>query len=257
MNNIFNIKRFWRLFIKHTAEHYRTYLMSAAVLGGVMLLGGAFIIYMIPGPLDAGFQSVLFVSLMLIAGTLFTSTVFADMGDKRKAIPTLTLPASQFEKFLVGWLYSFPLFLVFYTCIFYAVLVGLISMKHWPHHRTEVLSIFQDRVYTMMVVYAVLHAITIYGAVLFDKLHFIKSAFSFFLSYGVLILLNTLFLKSIIGGRDIMAAIPYGFLNFQENGKYYSVDVSYQSINWVLMILMGLTFLFWAIAYLRLKEKQV
>jgi len=256
MNNIFNINRFWRLFIKHTAEHYRAYLMSAAVLGGVMLLGGAFIIYMIPGPLDAGFQSVLFVSLMLIGGTLFTSTVFADMGDKRRAIPTLTLPASQFEKFLVGWIYSFPIFLVFYTTIFYVVLLGLISMKHWPHHRTEVLSVFQNRVYIMLVVYSVLHAITLYGAVLFDKLHFIKSAFSFFVSYGVLILLNTLFLRAIIG-RDIMAAIPYGFLNFQERDKYYSIDVTYASINWVLWILIGVAILFWAIAYLRLKEKQV
>ena len=256
MNNIFNINRFWRLFIKHTAEHYRAYLMSAAVLGGVMLLGGAFIIYMIPGPLDAGFQSVLFVSLMLIGGTLFTSTVFADMGDKRRALPTLTLPASQFEKFLVGWIYSFPIFLVFYTTIFYVVLLGLISMKHWPHHRTEVLSVFQNRVYIMLVVYSVLHAITLYGAVLFDKLHFIKSAFSFFVSYGVLILLNTLFLRAIIG-RDIMAAIPYGFLNFQERDKYYSIDVTYASINWVLWILIGVAILFWAIAYLRLKEKQV
>lgn len=256
MNNIFNINRFWRLFIKHTAEHYRAYLMSAAVLGGVMLLGGAFIIYMIPGPMDAGFQSVVFVSLMLIGGTLFTSTVFADMGDKRRAIPTLTLPASQFEKFLVGWIYSFPIFLVFYTTIFYVVLLGLISMKHWPHHRTEVLSVFQNRVYIMLVVYSVLHAITLYGAVLFDKLHFIKSAFSFFVSYGVLILLNTLFLRAIIG-RDIMAAIPYGFLNFQERDKYYSIDVTYASINWVLWILIGVAILFWAIAYLRLKEKQV
>src|ERR1700753_3363335 len=100
MNNIFSISRFWRLFIKHSAEHYRTYLMSISVLGGVMLLGGAFIIYMIPGPLDAGFQSVLFVSLMLISGTIFTSTIFSDAGDKRKAIPILTLPASQFEKVL-------------------------------------------------------------------------------------------------------------------------------------------------------------
>jgi len=257
MNNIFNINRFWRLFIKHTAEHYRAYLMSVAVLGGVMLLGGAFIIYMIPGPLDAGFQSVLFVSLMLIAGSLFTSTIFADMGDKRKAVPTLTLPASQFEKFLVGWIYSFPIFLIFFTSIFYVVLLGLIGMKHWPHHRTEVLSVFQGRVYIMIVVYSVLHAITLYGAILFDKLHIIKTAFSFFVSYAVLILLNTFFLRAIIGGRDIMAAVPYGFLNFQEHNRYYSIDVTYQPTNWVLYIFMGLAILFWAIAYLKLKEKQV
>ena len=87
MNNFFSFNRFSRLLIKHSAEHYRTYLMSIGVLAGVMVLGGSFIFYMIPGPMDAGFQTALFAILMLIAGSIFTSTIFADMGDKRKAIP--------------------------------------------------------------------------------------------------------------------------------------------------------------------------
>jgi hypothetical protein len=256
MNKTFNINRFWRLFIKHTAEHYRTYLMSIAVLAGVMLLGGGFIIYMVPRPMDAGFQSIVFVFLMLISGTIFTSTVFSDAGDKRKAIPMLTLPASQFEKFLVGWIYSYPVFIVVYTSIFYVVLLGLINMKHWPHYHTEVLNVFQGRIYIIVAVFSMLHAITLFGAILFEKLHFIKTAFCFFISYAVLILANTLFLKALIG-RDIMAAIPFGLLNFAERDKYYSVDIDYRFTNWVLLLIMGLALLFWVAAYFRLKEKQV
>ncbi|MGZ3874060.1 MAG: hypothetical protein ACXVJD_14155, partial [Mucilaginibacter sp.] len=238
------------------AENYRTYLMSIGVLAGVMLLGGAFIVFVIPGPLDAGFQSVLFVGLMLISGTIFTSTVFNDIGNKRKAIPVLTLPASQFEKFLVGWIYSYPAFIVIFTSIFYAVLITLVGMKPWPHHRTEILTVFQSRMFIALVIYSLLHGVTLFGAVVFEKLHFVKTAFCFFIVYFILILLNTLFVKMLVG-RDIMAAIPFGYLNFMEDNRYYSIDIAYQSASWVLVPIMILTFLFWAAAYFRLKEKQV
>ncbi|MBS1532990.1 MAG: hypothetical protein JSU01_22005, partial [Bacteroidetes bacterium] len=104
MNNFFNFRRFSRLFVKHTAEHYRTYLMSAAVLAGVLLLGGSFLFFIVPDLPDAGLQTAIFVVVLLVAGTLFTSTVFSDFGDKHKAIPALALPATAFEKFLVGWI---------------------------------------------------------------------------------------------------------------------------------------------------------
>ena len=45
MNNFFSLNRFCRLFVKHTAEHYRIYLMSVAVLAGVIILGGAFLFF--------------------------------------------------------------------------------------------------------------------------------------------------------------------------------------------------------------------
>ncbi len=46
MNKTFSINRFARLFKKHTKEHYRNYMMSIAVLVGVMILGGSFLVYM-------------------------------------------------------------------------------------------------------------------------------------------------------------------------------------------------------------------
>ena len=60
MNNIFNTKRFGRLFIKQLAEHYKTYLMALSVLVGVMLVGGSFFVYIIPAPLDISTQVILF-----------------------------------------------------------------------------------------------------------------------------------------------------------------------------------------------------
>lgn len=256
MNKIFRLSRFWRLFSKHTAEHYGAYLMSVAVLAGVMLLGGAFIVFLIPGPMDAGFQSVVFVILMLISGTIFSSTVFSDLGDKRKAIPAMTLPATQLEKFMVGWVYAYPIFMVFYTCIFYLVLMGLISLKQWPGHHTEVLTIFQGRIYIMLILFTFLQAISLFGAVFFEKMHFIKTGFCFFVGYAVIILFNTIYLKIAVG-PNIKPAIPFGTLNFIESGKDYALGTSDTDTIWIFGLLMLLAILFWFATYFRIKEKQI
>ena len=256
MNEFFSFSRFTRLFIKHSVEHFRTYLMAIGVLAGVMILGGSFIVYMIQGPMDAGFQTAMFAVLMPIAGSLFTATIFADMGDSRKAIPALTLPASVFEKYIVAWLYSFLLFILVYTGVFYLVLLGLIRLKHWAGHNVEVFTVFQDKFIILLVIFSLLHAISMYGAILFEKLHFIKTAFCFLISFGALTICNTFFLHAVIG-RDVFPAVPFGFLNFMENGDYYSVSIGDQQSLWILAMLCIVIVLFWTGAYFRLKEKQV
>ena len=90
MNKIFNPVRFGKLFVKHTTEHYKGYLMALGVLIGVMVLGGSFLVYMNDAPLSRAAQSVLFLGILLLAGTIYTSTIFADLGEKKKAIAYLT-----------------------------------------------------------------------------------------------------------------------------------------------------------------------
>ncbi|UOE46687.1 hypothetical protein MTO98_19980 [Mucilaginibacter sp. SMC90] len=255
MNNYFSLKRFFQLFIKHTVEHYRTYLMSASVLAGVFLLGGSFIFYMIPGPMDAGFQGAIFAVLIVIAGPIFTSTIFTNLGDKRKAIPALTLPASQFEKFMVSWVYSYVIFFLVYTGIFYLVLSILLNLKHWPGHQPEMLTLFQDKFTILLILFSFLHAVTLYGAIRFEKLHFIKTGFSFFIFYALLILSNTLFLRVIVG-RQIYPATPFAFLNFPEGTNFYTIGLNVQQSAWVFIMLPVVTLLFWIAAYFKLKEKQ-
>lgn len=258
MNNFFSLKRFLRLFIKQTTEHYRTYLMSIAVLAGVMLLGGSFLFFVIPDPPDTGMQTAMFVILMLIAGTIFTSTVFSDYGDKSKAIAAISLPATTFEKFLIGWLYSYPIFMIVYTGVFYLVLIGLGSMRHWPvGQHFDILSLSHDILTFVLVVYSILHAISIFGAILFKKLHFIKTGFAFFVGYALIMIANTLFLKAITGLNVIKIAMPYGYLNFDIGTKYYSIAAVGPISLGVITTLLVIALLIWVAAYFRLKEKQV
>ncbi|HTR32072.1 MAG TPA: hypothetical protein VMH27_22525 [Puia sp.] len=259
MNEVFSFSRFRRLFVKHTMEHYRTYLMSIAVLAGVFILGGAFVFYMIPEPPDPGFQTAVFVILLILSGTLFTSTVFSDYGEKTKAIPALTLPATALEKFLVGWLYSFPIFIAVYVGIFYLALYGLSSGRHWDaNQHFFVMNLRQNGQLLVFVVFAFLHGLSLFGAVYFRKLQFIKSGFAFFVSFGVVIVVNSLFLKVITGLSTIKLAIPFGFLDFDFNDRSYSITAEDTDLATKIMIVLALlTVLLWTAAYFRLKEKQV
>jgi hypothetical protein len=258
VNNLFSLKRFLCLFVKQTTEHYRTYLMAMAVLAGVMLLGGSFLFFVISEPPDTGLQTACFIILMLTSGTIFTSTVFNDYGDKGKAIASVTLPATAFEKFMVGWLYSYPIFMIVYTGVFYLVLLGLGSIRHWPAgQHFDLLSLHQDMTPIILVVYSILHAIAILGAILFKKLHFIKTGFAFFVGFAIVMICNTLFLKAITGVDIIKLAMPYGYLNFDVGTKYYSIAAKEPTSLSVIIIMYIIALLIWVAAYFMLKEKQV
>ena len=183
MRESFSFARFARLFIKHTAEHYRTYLMAMSVLVGFLVLCGVFLFFVIPFTPDPGFQTASYAIVMLVAGGLFTSTVFADYGDNRTAIPALTLPATSFEKFLVGWVWSYPIFLLLYTGIYYLALVGLSSFRHWDEgQRFMYFTLRQPQLIVILVLFTELHALALFGAIYFRKLQFIRTGFVFFVA---------------------------------------------------------------------------
>jgi hypothetical protein len=255
MNDLFNAKRFGRLFIKHTTEHYKTYLMSLLVLVGVLLLGGGFLIYMLDAPLEVGLQTAMFGGIYFLAGTMFTSTIFADFGDQKRALPSLMLPASNFEKFLVGWLFSFVIFSVVYTATFYLILLILINLQHIPNAPHKVIDVFAGQYVMIFVIFALLHSITIFGAIFFKKLHFIKTAFCFFISAAMATLLNTIFLQLLLGHR-IRPAIPFGFVVMIED-NVTPIEGSNISAMMIIWMIIAIALIFWVAAYYRLKEKQV
>jgi hypothetical protein len=256
MDNVFNIHRFTRLFIKHTAEHYKTYLMALAVLMGVLLLGGSFMVYIIDQPIELNVQAVIFSGIYFLAGAIFTSTVFADFGDKKKAIASLTLPASNFEKFLVGWVWSYLLFSIIFIAAFYLVLFSFMHMRHWADHHDEVFNIFSQPAIFLFIPFTFVHSFTLYGAIYFNKLHFIKTGFVFFISVAVLVLLNTFFMEGLLG-RSVHPAIPFSNVNFVQNHTDYDIGMIGRYDKAVYYLIIIVSVLLWTAAYFRIKEKQV
>ena len=257
MSSQFNMARFGSLFMKHTIEHYRSYLMAISVLFGVLILGGSFVIYMTDAPIDKGLQTAFFMMLMMLAGTIFTSTIFSDLGDRKKAVPWLTLPASHFEKYLVAWLYSFPIFLIAYTLIFYGIAFLAVHLSHSSTHPPELIDVFDYRVIQLYLLYAFLHGITICGAIYFDKLHFIKTAFIFFLTIGLFVLLNKVLLGQLIG-KSVEATPPFSVIIFIDNSRQIAIDLKDREQEIFAVTVMAVAaIILWAVAYFRVREKQL
>lgn len=231
--------------------------MSIVVLLGIMILGGAFLLYMVDMPLDENFQSVLFMALLLLSGTIFTSNVFADLGDSRKCIPWLTLPATHFEKYLVAWIYTMLVFLLVYTAVFYGVLLIAVHIRDFPGYTPRIFNVFQKPVFLIFLLYAFLHGIAFWGAIFFKRLHFIKTAFAFFIFFALLVWFNKIVLGLMLT-KKAEAAPPFGSARIYENGSYKDINLASQTQDAIMIsLIVAVAFIFWVAAFYRLKEKEV
>ena len=258
MNNTFDIKRFGMLLKKHSLEHGKTYLLSAGVLTGLMFLVLGFMSYSSNGHLRINAQIPVFVFMSLIAGSIFTSIVFTELGDKSKAIPNLMLPASHFEKYLVAWLYSYVIFQVVYVGVFYLTDGIIVSMGHHELEVDKVINVFdteKNDCWYAFVMYGFIHAFSFFGAIVFNKLHFIKTAMVFFACLILLTLINKPIVSALIPG-DIKS-IPFQRLDIYEHERYFNIRGSDQMMNVSLYVLALVVLLLWATTYSRLKEKEV
>ncbi|QNF33907.1 hypothetical protein HUW51_14685 [Adhaeribacter swui] len=258
MNNHFSFTRFSRLFAKHTAEHIRWYLMATAVLIGGMTLILGFLAYLQSYPINQEEQTLLFVFGLLGAGSIFTSTVLAHLGDKKKAMAALTLPASHLEKYLVAWLYSLPLFLVVFTASFYLVAFLVMTLDNPGNVPVKLISLFSsdNMVYLSFIAFAFIHGFALWGSVFFQKLQFIKSAFTFFVVMALLLLLNYHGLE-LLFNRDLAVAIPFDNIGFHDKNQYYYVELPESNKLLTRLLPLVLAVIFWVTAYFGLKEKQV
>ena len=258
MNDTFNLTRFSRLFVKHTAEHYRTYLMAIGILVGFLVLSGAFLFFVVQNAADTGFQTASYAIVLFISGGLFASSIFADYGDKNTAISALTLPASSFEKFLVGWLWSYPIFLLVYTGVFYLAIWGLSGLQtSFYGHPLAFFRLWQPQMIVLWVLFTEVHALALFGAIYFRKLQFIRTGFTFFVALLLTLLFNTIFLKVLSGVQVIKLAIPFGYLNFASKGQEFQIALEERTSTLILVLIQTVAVAIWVAAYFRLKEKRV
>ena len=80
MDNQFNLNRFGMLLKKHTTENYKSYLMALAVLIGMLIIVFGLVSHS-AGRLPVDVQRGVFIGFLLFGGTIFTSTIFADLSD--------------------------------------------------------------------------------------------------------------------------------------------------------------------------------
>lgn len=262
MNQTFNFDRFALLFKKHAVDNYKMYLISTAVLAGILLLFMGITAHNDDGYLPKNAQAAFFIVFLLISGSIFTSMVFADMGEKKKAIQALTLPASHFEKYLVAWLYSFVIFQLVFVAVFYliAFIVVQFGPNSIPGHDNSVLNLSSTDTnpptYYAFIFYTFIHAVTFLGAIYFEKLHFIKTAFALFICTILLGIINKPIMVSMINMK-ITGGTIFSPMDITDGKNSWIIHQASLQNNMGAIALALVVLILWISAYYRLKEKEV
>lgn len=268
MNNTFNINRFGRLLKRQWLDFGKIYLISLLVIAGVLVASYSFntnvpkrIQY-----LDAQnyFNMNFRIPVFLIVGMLFisivASTYFAYLGQKSKAIMDLLIPASVFEKFLAGIFYTAFVSVFSYLVIFYVTDVGYtayinseidalkaassttLEVKGARTFLTEVAPSQEVFNYFFAMPF-LLTSIYLLGSIYFNRFHYIKTTVSVMIFSGVAMYII----------NEIADLITHNMVMVNHS---YRNDKSDMLIIFLLITIL-LTLVFWTIAYVRLKEKEV
>jgi hypothetical protein len=260
-NQTFSFPRFGRLFGRHTAEHLPAYLLTAAVGLGLMFVVLGFLTYIQKSAPSASAQSIFFMLFLLGGGIVFASTVFAQFGERRRASVALLLPASHFEKWLVAWLYSLPIFLLVFTPLFYLADAAVVYAGAAPGQAPEVVNIFaasvRESIMSVFWFLLLLNGVGLWGAIYFEKAHFIKTAFAVLLLMGVLSVLNHQALKLLVGSAELRVAPPFTSVVFSEGQQFFNVGLPENQANWLAWVPLLLAGLLWLASYFRVTEKQL
>lgn len=260
MNNTFDLQRFGLLLSKHTKENGRTYLLSLAVLAAILCTFLTFVTYAGDGYLGPHLQATFYLVFKVLSGAMFTSIVFSAYGDKKKSIPLFTLPVSNLERYLVGWIYSYVIFQVLYTLCFYLVDFAVLSIANLTSvQKNEVVNIItveDSKFYPGLMIFTFIHSVFFLGAIFFRNLHFIKTGFVFFGGVLGVILINAPLLRLIFGGQAQFSP-PFDSIRIMESENGMSLDPAPGSefYLWILIVVMSL--ILWTSAYFKLKEREV
>jgi len=196
---------------------------------------------------------------MLIGGSIFTSMSFIELGDKKKAIPFLTLPASHFEKYLVAWLYSYVIFQLVFMAGFSLIDSIVIHLGTAPvEERDQQMNVFlmDENFSVVFVIYALFNGLTLLGAVFFEKMHFIKTAVIFFICLIILVLLNNQLLNLFIG-KSSQGNVPFQGAGLNEKTNFFRIYPDKSITQYGNYVIELTALLLWIGAFFRLKEKEV
>ena len=268
MNNTFNIQRFGLLMKRQWLEFGKIYLITLVVALGVIVAfyGITLWPYLTEvstfAPRELNFREPLF----LIFGTLFISVIasnyFAHLGQKPKAIIDLMIPASTFEKFLGSLLFTGILATASFTLLFYLTdLAFMVKVRAMYFHTataslTESAAAYDDNVdyfFSKHEIFKPLYvaplfitSIFLLGSIYFEKFHYIKTTIAVMIFAGIWTAVIAKAGKMLFEGK-----VPIGENSFRQMNERSTAEI------WITVLLLLLTFVFWSITYVRLKEKQV
>ncbi|HJT74790.1 MAG TPA: hypothetical protein VJ720_12240 [Chitinophaga sp.] len=205
-NNILSAGRFGAYFRKHMLDNYRFYGMALIVLTGLLLFVMGFYFFN-DGNRERRYSDLIPVYLigMFLAGGIFTSMSFSELGSKPRGIDYLLFPASHLEKFLSTLLVTVVGFLVMYHIAFYfaAVMSESMSAARFGNHIHNDLEKYtiDNKWWYSYYFWFVVQAIFLLGAIYTHKYSFIKTVFFFLLFLGAIYLTGIVSAYTFFGSK--------------------------------------------------------
>ncbi|MDM1292875.1 hypothetical protein HX021_01025 [Sphingobacterium sp. N143] len=271
MSNLFNSTRFFGLIRRQWIGFGRIYLMSIGIMAGVIF---GFYAVNIGSNYDSmkhnffpvhsllNFRAPLFCILGLFFVTVISSSYFADLGRKTRAIFELMIPASQLEKFVVGIFYTVIVSIGSYLLIYYVIDFAFVSyvrsfglavktevgvngnqvtVDDWPYFfKVD----YPRAAYYFCLLPLLLNAIFLMGSIIFQSYQYIKTAVALVVYCVVWMSLFVFLMKTLTENTTGNMENNY----WSDSNHIFGLIAAAGAL---------LTLIFWFIAFLRLKEKEI
>jgi len=294
MTQLLDARRWWLLVGKHWSENRKKYSLSLTAIAGLLLVWLVFRMTTESDKLSGELQVTTFYSGLFIAGCLYASTLFADLGSKTRGLNYLTVPASSLEKLLCNLFFGVVVFFVCYTAIFYIADVMMIKISNavmynrWQKshvvgdvfHPQEIFNVFSTPgrhdnhpgyVFYLILLYAVVQAAFIYGSVFFAKFSFIKTIIALLLiGLCMAFVINKVIAPILPPGHYQHSITSFEVYTVKKTASGDGVMIYSDATNdklvsipeWIgdlLLFLLKYAFapLLWLATYYRLKEKEI
>lgn len=264
-NNVLDFRRLGYYFQYHILASWKSYLLGALSIFGLLMLVPAFMLLTDNSPRELSEAVGFYYFGLFFGGLLFTSMAFSELASKEKGAQFLMLPASHFEKFITIFLVTTVGYLLVYHIAAYAALLFLNKVSLIRNEAAllldwSFLSKEDGHVY-IYYAYIFCHALFLLGAVFFSRLAFIKTLVATLVCLAALYLLNTLLVWILFAGHmpTPFQNVPFLLVGVHD-GLYKSnvYVISEKMINSYIFIAQYLLApALWTIAYFRLKDKEI
>lgn len=267
MNRHLNFKRLILLINKFWFGHRKVFLLlMLAILSLFTIWLGIYLGFSNPRLFNEDFQVAYYFLGLLMSGCLSANFLFADLGNKPKAIGYLLEPASSLEKIVCSLFFGVFVFWIGYSMMFYLVDAGMVHMANRIYGtQWTIINIFSvndyenpffpGRASNLFFIYFASQALFITGSLYFRKYTFFKTAIVALFIGLVLVIIPSAAINISMPLGIAKTIMAYKVLDFRGN-KLIEMP-SWFDLSVTVFSFYLLTPAFWLICYFLLREKQV
>ncbi len=252
-SNILNLNRLFLLTRRHLLSNLTGWMIAFGALAGVLLVISLLVAYFEPGRIAA--LTPAYLTIMFIGGYIFTSSIFSELNEQRKAFHYLTLPVSTTERLLSGWLLTGVLFPVFALLLIFVIIFLSNLIMNLTFDFSSINYAFSASYLKAFKTYLITQSVFLLGAAYFRKYNFLKTLLALFVVFVVFMIFTGIF------SRMMFSAFMDGNMDMMESGAAsFRMDSIFMNIiPQIAKILYNYLMMpfFLVVSWFSLKERQV